>query len=201
MDKDFWDDAYRDDPDNVEVMDFVVAQAVEQLPVGRALDLGCGLGTNALLLAARGWSVVGVDWAERAVQMANQAARERGLAASFYTADITTWESADRFDLVISTYALPGGEDGQRVLQTAMTVLAPGGTLLVAEWDRAMGKIWGIDEDELYSPEQIAAMLPDLVIQQAEVLHREDVFPVDDPRAQFGTAASIALVRAHKPQD
>ena len=40
MDKNFWNDAYKEDPDQVEVMDLILDDEVERLPVGSALDLG-----------------------------------------------------------------------------------------------------------------------------------------------------------------
>ena len=83
MDKNFWNDAYKEDPDQVEVMDLILDDEVERLPVGSALDLGCGTGTNALKLARRGWSVIGVDWAEHAIELATRSARENGLDALF----------------------------------------------------------------------------------------------------------------------
>ena len=43
------------------------------------MDLGCGAGTNARKLAERGWSVVGVDWVESAIEMATRAAQESDL--------------------------------------------------------------------------------------------------------------------------
>lgn len=57
----FWDDAWRTDPDSVEVPDQILAAELAHLVPATLLDLGCGLGTNTLALAARGWSVLGVD--------------------------------------------------------------------------------------------------------------------------------------------
>ena len=199
MDSDFWNDAFKEDADQVMVPDHLLDLEVENLPVGSALDLGCGAGSNALMLAARGWSVVGVDWAEHAVALATRAAQERGLDATFYVGDVTNWEPPARFDLVISTYALPGGDGSRQALQTALKGLAPGGTLLVAEWDRSMSAVWGFEKDALMTPQQIAEHLPDLQIEKAEVKHLEKAFASDDdPRAQSGSSANVAFVRARK---
>ena len=199
MDRDFWNDAYKEDPSQVEVADYILDEETRGLPPGTALDLGCGAGTNALKLAEQGWSVVGVDWSEHAIALATRSAREKGLDAKFYVDDITTWEPATRFDLVINTYSLPGGEDSARALQTAQRALAPGGTLLVAEWDKSMSEVWGFEEDELLSPAQIADLLSGLEIEKTEVRRIENVFSADDPRTQGGTSANVAFVRARKP--
>jgi len=199
MDQDFWNDAFTQDPDQVMVADHLLDQELETLTAGTALDLGCGSGQNALKLAERGWSVVGVDWAQCAVELATRSAQEKRLDATFYVGDITTWEPPGKFDLVVSTYALPGGDDNKRTLHTALKALAPGGTLLVAEWDKSMTEVWGFAEDDLPSPEQIVELLPELVIERAEVRHLENVFPAADLRAHRGTSANVAFVRARKP--
>ncbi len=200
MDRDFWNDAFREDPRFLDVVDQFLDSEIENLAPGTALDLGCGAGTNALKLARRGWSVTGVDWAERAIKLATKAATDQGLDATFVVADTTRWRPSRRFDLVISTYALPGGARSRRVLETALAALAEGGTLIVAEWDRSMSQVGGFEEDELMSPEQIAALLPGLEIQKAEVRHVEDAFPAPgDPRGRQGRAAEVAFVRARKP--
>lgn len=54
---------------------------------GPLLDAGCGTGENALLLAARGLDVTGIDSSPRAIEKARRKARERGLAARFLVAD------------------------------------------------------------------------------------------------------------------
>ena len=59
------------------IEDHLLDGEVRALPVGQALDLGCGSGANVLKLASRGWSVTGVDWAEAAIAVARTAARTR----------------------------------------------------------------------------------------------------------------------------
>ncbi|MBI3287279.1 MAG: class I SAM-dependent methyltransferase [Chloroflexi bacterium] len=60
-------------------------------PPGRALDLGCGTGTNVIYLAQHGWQVVGVDFAGRAIRLARRKAKAAGVDAqcTFYVADVT----------------------------------------------------------------------------------------------------------------
>ncbi len=109
MDQDFWNEAYKHDPHQVVIADHFLEKEVSNLPAGTAVDLGCGTGQNALMLARRGWQVTGVDWAEEAIRLAQQAAQAQGLDARFLVADTTTWPPSQQFDLVISTYALPSG--------------------------------------------------------------------------------------------
>lgn len=69
-----------------------VVEAIEgpnALRPGRALDLGCGTGTNCLYLGCHGWQVVGVDLAIPAIRKARRRARAAGLSADFYAADVT----------------------------------------------------------------------------------------------------------------
>lgn len=47
----------------------LLVDAAQHLPSGRALDLACGAGRNALWLASRGWEVVAVDGAEEAIRI------------------------------------------------------------------------------------------------------------------------------------
>jgi cyclopropane fatty-acyl-phospholipid synthase-like methyltransferase len=60
-----------------------------QLPAGRALDLGCGTGTNVLYLARHGWQAIGVDFVGWAIDAARRKARAAGLTANFHRADVT----------------------------------------------------------------------------------------------------------------
>jgi len=59
------------------------------LAPGRALDLGCGTGTNCIYLARHGWQAVGVDFSVLAIRRARRKARRAGLDCRFYRADVT----------------------------------------------------------------------------------------------------------------
>ncbi len=55
---------------------------------GRALDLGCGTGTNAMTLAEHGWEVTGIDFSLKAVRSARKKARKAGLSIDFRVGDV-----------------------------------------------------------------------------------------------------------------
>jgi SAM-dependent methyltransferase len=68
---------------------------------GSVLDAGCGTGELALAVAARGHEVLGVDFVPAAIERAQQKAAERGLSATFRTADVTSLEGS--FDTVLDS--------------------------------------------------------------------------------------------------
>ena len=84
----------------------VVALA-DQLPPGRALDLGCGTGASSLYLASRGWSVTGVDFIPQAIRRARQKAQAAGLVVDFHVADVTKLDFlTGSFDLAVDVGCL-----------------------------------------------------------------------------------------------
>jgi cyclopropane fatty-acyl-phospholipid synthase-like methyltransferase len=82
-----------------------VVETVEgshSLPPGRAIDLGCGTGTNSLYLARHDWQVVGTDIAATAIRQARRKAKQAGLSAKFYVADVTRLDFLEPpFDLAL----------------------------------------------------------------------------------------------------
>ena len=98
------------------------------------------------------------------------------MDVQFHAADSTIWEPIKRYDLVISSYALPGGQGSKRVLDTALKSLAPGGTLIVVEWDKSMNEVWHFAEGDLMSAGEIAANLPVLEIEKEEFRQVENPF-------------------------
>jgi SAM-dependent methyltransferase len=181
------------------VRDVVVAKAIEDLRPGTALDLGCGTGANTLMLARGGWQATGVDISAGAIRLAQGAAREAGLNTRFITADILTWEPDTQYDLVLVTYALPGGARSHTVMGIAIRALKPGGTLIAVEWDHSMAERWNMDPDDLPSPSDLATMVPGLVIEAAESRTIADMLRDDPDHA--GVDATIAYLRAHRPHD
>jgi cyclopropane fatty-acyl-phospholipid synthase-like methyltransferase len=71
-------------------------------PPGRALDLGCGAGTNVITLAKNGWQVTGVDFARRAVTLASRKALKAGVQADLRVGDVTRLEDIPGpFDFIL----------------------------------------------------------------------------------------------------
>ena len=105
---------------------------VGDLEPGRALDVACGSGRNAVWLAFRGWRVTGVDFAGVALEQARGLAAERGVEVDWVEADLLGWRPFDAaFDLIIVLYLQLPAEQLAAVLRRASGGLAPGGTLLV----------------------------------------------------------------------
>jgi SAM-dependent methyltransferase len=70
-------------------------------PPGRALDVGCGTGTNVVYLARHGWTALGVDFAARAIAKARRRARDAGVASTFLVGDVTRLGVTGPFDLAL----------------------------------------------------------------------------------------------------
>ena len=58
------------------------------LSPGRALDIGCGSGRDAVYLAKRGWQITGVDFAETGLNIARQRARDEGVEVQWVKGDV-----------------------------------------------------------------------------------------------------------------
>lgn len=62
---------------------------IENHKPGRAIDIGCGTGTNVVTLVRAGWQVTGVDFAPRAIHLAKQKLKNAGLQAELFVNDAT----------------------------------------------------------------------------------------------------------------
>lgn len=108
---------------------------VGDLRPGRALDAGCGHGSDTLWLAARGWQVTAVDFAATALAHARSAAKAMGPDVSeridWVEADLATWTpQRDEYDLVVCLYVHVAGSVEEMVQRMAKGV-ARGGTLFL----------------------------------------------------------------------
>lgn len=187
-----WEERYRDrervwsGAPNATLVDVVAG-----LTPGRALDLGCGEGADAIWLAEQGWAVTGVDISPTAVERARAAAAERGLDASsvrFDVADLGDWTHDGPVELVTasflhSTVELPRVQ----ILREAAQHVVPGGHLLVVT--HAEAPPWMDPEEHEHrdfpTPQQD---LDDLGLEQqgweavvAETRTREATSPDGDP--------------------
>jgi SAM-dependent methyltransferase len=170
---------------------FLVAET-ESLTPGRALDLACGEGRNAVWLAERGWEVTGVDFANVGLEKARGLAAARGVDATWIQADLLGYEPPQQaFDLVAILYLQLPADERTRVLRRAAAAVAPGGTLLVVAHDRSnleQGHGGPQDPRVLATPEEVAGDLHDLDVERAEVVER----------ATGDVVALDLLVRAHR---
>jgi SAM-dependent methyltransferase len=146
------------------------------LTPGRALDLGCGQGRNALWLAARGWRVTGVDFSRVALEHARR--DSDGLPVEWVEADLREYEPAARaYDFVSYVFVQLPAEERAGVLARAAGAVADGGTLLVAVHDlRNLAEGEGGPQDPLVlaTPAEIVGELPGLEIERAESSRRDD---------------------------
>jgi len=75
---------------------------IQKLKTGRALDLGCGTGTNAIYLAKHGWNVIGVDFVDKAIRAAKQKAKATKVNVEFFQGDVTRLDFLNPpFDLIL----------------------------------------------------------------------------------------------------
>ena len=105
-----------------------------KVPPGRALDLGCGTGTNSIYLARHGWEVVGVDFSTVAIRRAKRRARRAGVDCRFYRADVTDLSFLKGpFDLALDIGCLHGlpSEGMERYATELARLVRPGGLYLL----------------------------------------------------------------------
>lgn len=173
------------------------AAEVEALRPGRALDLACGEGRNAIWLAERGWQVTGVDFSEVAIAKATALAASRGVDVEWVVADVLDDPAAGAaFDLVAVLYLQLPRDEMLRAVRTAADAVAPGGTLVVLGHDTSnltRGHGGPKDTSVLYTADDLLPALDGLVVECAEAVER--TVPLPD-----GEAIAIdAFLRARRP--
>ena len=93
---------FRKPPWDTQVSPPELMEFIAQYAPGRALDLGCGTGTNVITLAQHGWRVTGVDYVGRALRQAKKKAQLAGVTADFQVDDVTKLKNITGvFDLVL----------------------------------------------------------------------------------------------------
>jgi SAM-dependent methyltransferase len=147
------------------------------LEPGRALDLACGEGRNAIWLARLGWDVTGVDFSPVAIAKARARAERDAVDAEFVCSDLLEYTPVPgSFDLVLLLYVHLPRAELRVVLARAQDALADRGTILVLGHDRTNlteGVGGPQDPSILYTPEQISDELQALEIEKATTVLRE----------------------------
>ncbi|MEV3921553.1 class I SAM-dependent methyltransferase [Actinomadura coerulea] len=112
-----------------------VVEGDDALPRGRALELGCGTGTNAVYLARHGWNVTAVDLVGRAADQARAKAAAAGAAVRVLRGDASRLEELDvpgPYDLFFDLSCFCGIPPHRRdAYATGLTHRAAPGALLL----------------------------------------------------------------------
>ncbi len=176
---------------------FLVDKSSDLSP-GRALDVACGEGRNAVWLAEQGWQVTGVDFSEVALEKASERAELRDVKAEWVLADLLDYRPAPRaFELVIVFYLQVPPAERREILRAAADAVAVGGRLLLVAHDSSNlehGHGGPQNPVVLYTAADVVADLDDtgLEIERAELVGR----PVETPDGE--RTALDALVRARR---
>jgi SAM-dependent methyltransferase len=167
---------------------------VAGLTPGRALDVGCGEGADAIWLARRGWTVTAIDISDVALTRARQAAELADAAVEWVCGDaLQAPFPAGSFDLVSMQYpALPKAA-GQAAVQALLESVRPGGLLLAVYHDfddehREHLKSQGVDPADYVDADDLARLLGD-----AFTIELHAVEPRIDPPPDTPHIADIVL--------
>ena len=202
-----WDERWREkiangpthhgghDPDPLLVE---LIEGLEGAQAGRrVLELGCGLGANAIWLAKRGWEVSANDLSPVALEEAAKRAREAQVEVNFVAGDSATTSFEPDYDLVALFYLHLPTQARAQLLANARSALAPGAKLLFVGHDAtderfaARLKAHGTDPEEmLTTAEDICRDLAGLTIERAEAI-------ASDPHCS-GEKGPVTLVLASR---
>lgn len=109
-----------------------LTEFIKSHPPGRAIDLGCGTGTNVAALVQSGWQVTGVDFVPRAISLAKHKLNEANLAADLRVGDVTDLRDlAAPFDFALDIGCFHGVDDKPAYLNELDRLLVPGGHWLM----------------------------------------------------------------------
>jgi SAM-dependent methyltransferase len=166
MDTIDWDERYADrdrlwsgEPNGALVSE------VSGLTPGRALDVGCGEGADAIWLAGRGWEVTALDVSRVALDRAAEQAEKAGVRVRWLHAGLV--EAAlppGSFDLVSAQYPALPSSAGHAAEHALLAAVAPGGTLLVVHHtplSAQEAEEHGFRLEDYVSPADVAARLDD----------------------------------------
>lgn len=164
-----WEDIYIGDGTDTEPFDDLLLADVLDREPGTALDLGCGGGGNAIGLAQRGWIATGLDSSPKAISSARITAARAGVQVRFLLEDMTTWVPDGVYDLVLSLFALPPrGPARTALLSRCKLALAPGGMLIVGEWESTDGH-----QENDVTPTELTQALSELEILRVESVNAD----------------------------
>ena len=140
---------------------------VAGLTPGRALDVGCGEGADAIWLAQRGWTVTAIDISEVAICRAREASHRAGASVEWICGDaLQAPFRARSFDLVSMQYPALRKAAGEAAVRRLLDTVRPGGLLLAVYHDlddehREHMKSRGVDPADYVGADDLGQLLGD----------------------------------------
>jgi len=131
-----WAKSWEDLPWAHDEPTLFLAEICRRREPGRALDIGCGAGTDSVFLASQGWEVTSLDFMPKALEYTQQRARAAGVRVNPVEADITQWQPDGAYDLVLD-HGLLHNMDPVRYpayRQTVLAALAPAADFVLLHW-------------------------------------------------------------------
>ncbi len=179
-----WDRRYRDGSYQPRPSPFsLLEQMIDRLPRGRALDIACGGGRNALFLAAHGYEVEAVDGSPEALRLAGEQARARGLAVRWTEADLDDYAPPQTgYAVIVNCFYL-----NRPLLSRLAGALADDGYIFVEQHLRTPLPIPGNREWRLEPNELLRTFSGLRIVRYEEVVGKDE-----DPERD----RDIATVRA-----
>ncbi len=148
-----------------ELIEFIQTHASRP---GRAIDLGCGSGTNIITLAKSGWQVTGIDFAARAIQIAKRKLKQQKIKAQLRVGDVTNFKVDSQFDLAFDLGCFHSLENKADYLTQLDKILAPNGFWLMYGFIKP--------ESDLSAPGLVEADLNMITARALTLLSRRDSF-------------------------
>jgi len=165
------------------------AAIVDELVPGRALDLGCGEGGDAVWLAERGWHVTAVDISETAMRRGAELARKRNVLdrIDFAQHDLSDSFPDGRYDLISAQFLHSTVRlERPAILRRAADAVVPGGVLIIVDHGAAPPFAKKVPHDHPFpSPGEVLAELDLLAAEweqaRVEIVDRDATDPDGQP--------------------
>ena len=157
----------------------------QQTGRGRALDLGCGQGINAVYLAQQGFSVVAVDFVPAALASARTRAERAGVEVDLREGDVVEYQAPSAFDVVLDSgclHHLPRGKVG--AYRTRLDEwLAPGGDYVLVHFAHRPRAFWMPAGPRHMTRDEAVAFFAPLELQAYDETHFDVPLPIGRMRA------------------
>ncbi len=171
---------------------------VGDLAAGTALEIGCGLGADAVWLASRGWRVTALDVSQVALDRAAQRSSEAGVEVTWRCGRLEDMSlPPNGFDLVTAHYPALRHSPGHDAERALLAAVAPGGTLLVvhhADVDVEKAKSYGFDPADYLGHDDVVELLSDGWEVSVDRRHLREV-----PAGLEGQHTHDDIIRARRP--